>query len=172
MSAMKERCNCDARSRETRDPTESCAAGRVERPARPLLATALVAAVLCLFVCGCPSKKEDPPKPDPSSPESYMNDKEFRGRLAAERREHVSLIRDRNAIAEKMKEMIEAKKAELKTEDLEKVRVELEKDPAWNDLYSQCTNANAKVEAHSRKRLGIVRDRIAPRKPKKQPVSK
>ena len=126
------------------------------------LPTALVAAVLCLFVCGCPSKKEDPPKPDPSSPESYMNDKEFRGRLAAERREHVSLIRDRNAIAEKMKEMIEAKKAELKTEDLEKVRVELEKDPAWNDLYSQCTNANAKVEAHSRKRLGIVRNRIAP----------
>ena len=91
-----------------------------------------------------------------------MNDKEFRGKLAAERREHVSLIRDRNAIAEKMKEMIEAKKAELKTEDLEKVRVELEKDPAWNDLYSQCTNANAKVEAHSRKRLGIVRDRITP----------
>ena len=95
-----------------------------------------------------------------------MRDKEFRGKLAAERREHVSLIQDRNAIAEKMKEMIEAKKAELKTEDLEKVRVELEKDPAWNDLYSQCTNANAKVEAHSRKRLGIVRDRIAPsRKP-------
>ena len=61
---------------------------------------------------------------------------------------------------------LKAKKAELKTEDLEKVRVELEKDPAWNDLYSQCTNANAKVEAHSRKRLGIVRDRIAPsRKP-------
>ena len=166
MSAMRERFSCDARSRETHDPAELCAAGRVERPARPLLAAALVAAVLLALVVGC-RKEEEPvpapkPEPDPSSPEVYMRDKEFRGKLAAERREHVSLIRDRNAIAEKMKEMIEAKKAELKTEDLEKVRVELEKDPAWNDLYSQCTNANAKVEAHSRKRLGIVRNRIAP----------
>ena len=133
---------------------------------------AAMAVVLMVLVAGCPSRKEEPPKPDPSSPESYMNDKEFRGKLAAERKEHVALIRDRNAIADRMKAMIEAKKAELKTDDLEKVKAELEKDPAWNDLYSQCTNANAKVEAHSRKRLGIVRDRIAPRNTKKQPVSK
>ena len=136
------------------------------------VARAAVFAVLAAFVAGCPSKKEEPPKPDPSSPESYMNDKEFRGKLANERREHVALIRDRNAIAEKMKAMVDAKKAELKTEDLEKVKVELEKDPAWNDLYSQCTNANAKVEAHSRERLGIVRQRITPKKPGKAPVSK
>ena len=134
--------------------------------------TAVTAAVLLAFVAGCPSKKEEPPKPDPSSPESYMNDKEFRGRLAAERKKHVALIRDRNAIADRMKEMIEAKKAEMKTDDLEKVKVELEKDPAWNDLYAQCTNANAKVEAHSRERLGIVRQRITPNKPGKAPVSK
>jgi len=133
---------------------------------------AAVFAVLAAFVSGCPSKKEEPPKPDPSSPESYMNDKEFRGRLEKERKKHVALIRDRNAIAGKMKEMIEAKKAELKTEDLEKVKVELEKDPAWNDLYSQCTNANAKVEAHSRERLGIVRQRITPKGQRKAPVSK
>ena len=134
--------------------------------------TAVIAAVLLAFVAGCPSKKEEPPKPDPSSPESYMRDKEFRGRLAAERKKHVALIRDRNAIADRMKEMIEAKKAEMKTDDLEKVKVELEKDPAWNDLYAQCTNANAKVEAHSRERLGIVRQRITPKKPGKAPVSK
>ena len=129
-------------------------------------------AVLLALVCGCPSKKEEPPKPEPSSPESYMNDKEFRGRLAAERKEHVALIRERNCVVAKMKEMIEAKKDELKTEDLEKVKAELEKDPAWNDLYSQCTNANAKVEAHSRERLGIVRERITPKRPKGKPVSK
>jgi len=134
--------------------------------------TAVIAAFILAFVAGCPSKKEEPPKPDPASPESYMKDKEFRGRLAAERKKHVSLIRDRNAIADRMKEMIEAKKAELKTDDLEKVKVELEKDPAWNDLYAQCTNANAKVEAHARERLGIVRQRITPNKPAKAPVSK
>lgn len=148
-------------------------AGRAVSPRPPLPATAFFAAALCLFLCGCPSKKgEEPPKPDPSSPESYMKDKEFRGRLAEERKKHVELIRDRNAIADRMKEMIEAKKAELKTDDLEKVKVELEKDPAWNDLYAQCTNANAKVEAHSRERLGIVRQRITPNKPGKAPVSK
>ena len=127
----------------------------------------------CAFLCGCPGKKEpDPQTPDPSSPESYMRDKEFRGRLAAERRAHVALVRDRNAIAERMKAMIEAKKAELGTDDLKVVQTALENDPAWKDLYSQCTNANAKVEAHSRERLGIVRDRIAPKHQRKAPVSK
>ena len=143
---------------------------RRKRPG--LVKTAVTAALLLAFVSGCPSKKEEPPKPDPSSPESYMKDKEFRGRRAEERKKHVELIRDRNAIAERMKEMIEAKKAELKTDDLEKVKVELEKDPAWNDLYAQCTNANAKVEAHSRERLGIVRQRITPKGQTKAPVTK
>ena len=137
-----------------------------------MVARAAVFAVLAAFASGCPSKKDEPPKPDPSSPESYMNDKEFTGRLAAERKVHVSLIRERNAIVEKMKAMIEAKKAELKTDDLGKVKVELEKDPAWKDLHSQCTNANAKVEAHSRERLGIVRQRITPKQQRKAPVSK
>lgn len=143
----------------------------VERGLKSVSGMAL-AAFLCTLLCGCPSGKEEPPKPDPSSPESYMNDKEFRDRLAAERKVHVALIRDRNAIAEKMKEMIEAKKSELKTEDLKVVQAALEKDSAWNDLYSQCTNANAKVEAHNRERLGIVRQRITPKHPKKAPVSK
>lgn len=138
----------------------------------PLPATSLIVAALCALLCGCPSKKDEPPKPDPSSPESYMRDKEFRGKLAKERREHVALIRDRNAVAEQMKAMIEAKKAELKTEDLKVVQSALEKDPAWNDLYAQCTNANAKVEAHGRARLRMVRERITPKQSRKTPVSK
>ena len=153
--------------------TVECAAERrgTTRAARWTRAAVPCALLCAFFCCGCPKKKEPPP-PDPSSPESYMNDGKFRGRLAAERKEHVALIRDRNAIAERMKAMIEAKKAELKTEDLAVVQAALEKDPAWKDLYSQCTNANAKVEAHSRKRLGIVRDRIAPKQQRKEPISK
>ena len=144
-------------------------AARLTRTARAVVPCAF----LCALVCGCP-KKEEPakPAPDPSSPESYMNDKPFRDRLAAERAVHRDLLRDRNAIADRMKAMVEAKKAELKTDDLGAVKAALEKDPAWNDLYSQCTNANAKVEAHARARLGIVRERITPRKPRKEPVSK
>lgn len=126
---------------------------------RALKAVMLAAAVA--FVCGCP-KKDEPPAQDPSSPESYMNDTNFMGRLSKERAKHVALIRERNAVTAKMKEMIEAKKAELKTDDIGAVKAALEKDPAWMELYAQCTNANAKVEAHSRERLGIVRGRIAP----------
>ena len=129
-------------------------------------------ALLCILVCGCPKKKEPPPRPELSSPESYMNDTNFTGRLAAERRAHVALVRDRNAIADKMKAMIEAKKAELKTDDLTAVKEALDRDPAWKDLYSQCTNANAKVEAHAKERLGIVRERITRTTASKTPVSK
>jgi len=136
-----------------------------------LLPRAAVLAVLAVFVVGCPSKKEEQP-PDPSSPESYMNDTNFLGRLSGERREYLLLIRDRNAIAEKMKAMVDAKREELKTSDLEKVKTELEKDPAWNDLYTQITNANAKAEAQRRKVLGTARARIMPRRQDAKPVSK
>ena len=140
------------------------------------LKAAMLAAMLA-FSCGCPKKAPEPAAPDPSSPESYMNDTNFMGRLSKERAKHVALIRERNAITAKMKEMIEAKKDELKTDDIGAVKTALEKDPAWRELYAQCTNANAKVEAHGRERLGIVRNRITPggsrggRKDKK-PVSK
>ena len=136
-----------------------------------LLPKAAVFAVLSAFLVGCPSKQE-PPKPDLSSPESYMNDTNFMGRLSGERAKHAVLVRERNAIADRMKDMVDAKKAELKTEDLAAVKAALEKDPAWNDLYTQITNANAKVEAHARTRLGIVRERITPNRSKDKPVSK
>lgn len=134
------------------------------------LLRAVMAAVLAAFICGCPSKEEPPP--DPSSPESYMNDTNFIAGLSAERREYLLLIRERNAIAEKMKAMVDAKREELRTSDQEKVRVELEKDPAWNGLYTEVTNANAKAEAQRRKILGAARARITPKRQNAKPVSK
>lgn len=136
-----------------------------------LLPRAAVFAVLSAFVCGCPSEKEEPP-PDPSSPESYMNDTNFIAGLSAERREYLTIVRDRNAIAEKMKTMVDAKREELKTEDAAAVKAELEKDPAWNDLYAQITNANAKAEAQRKKVLGTAAARITPRRQNVKPVSK
>ena len=137
-----------------------------------LVPRAALFAVLSAFVCGCPSKNEEPPPPDPSSPESYMNDTNFIAGLSAERREYLMLVRDRNAIAEKMKAMVDAKKAELKTEDAAAIKAELEKDPAWNDLYAQITNANAKAEAQRKKVLGTAASRITPRRQNVKPVSK
>lgn len=135
-----------------------------------LLPRAAVCVVLLAFVCGCPSKEEQPP--DPSSPESYMNDTNFLGRLSAERREYLLKIRDRNKISDRMKAMVDAKMKEMNTEDPEKVKVELEKDPVWNDLYTQITNANAQAEALRKKILGTARNRITPRRQNPKPVSK
>ena len=86
------------------------------------------------------------------------------GALAAERVKHSDLMRARNEIARKMEAMIEAKKAEMKTDDLKEIKVELEKDPAWQALYVECTNANARVERHQREVFGKVRERITPKK--------
>ena len=116
-----------------------------------------------LFPAGC--RKEEPKRlVDPSSPESYVHDQAFMGGLKAARAKQGELIRERNAIAEKMKGMIEAKKAELKTEDLAKVKAVLDEDPAWQALYVQCTNANEVVRRHRQETLGKVRERIAPQK--------
>ena len=123
-----------------------------------LCATGLV----LLFLAGC--RKEEKKPVDPSSPASYVHDGKFMGALAAERVKHSELMRTRNEIARKMEAMIEAKKAEMKTDDLKKIKAELEKDPAWQALYVECTNANARVERHQREVFGKVRERITPKK--------
>ena len=119
--------------------------------------------VLSLVLAGC-RKEEKKPETPASSPASYMRDPVFRGKLAAERKEHVRLTQERNAIVLKMTAMIDAKKEELKTDDIEVVRAALENDPAWRELYAACTNANAAVESQRRKALGTVRERLAPEK--------
>ena len=143
---------------------------KVEKAWR-LLPRAAVCVVLLAFVVGCPSKKEEP-SPDPASPESYMNDTNFLGRLSAERREYLLKIRDRNAISDRMKAMVDAKMKEMKSDDPEKVKAELEKDPAWNDLYTQITNANAQAEAQRKKIFGTTAARITPKRQNGKPVSK
>ena len=118
--------------------------------------------LVLLSLAGCRKEEEKPV--DPSSPASYVHDKEFMGSLAAERAEQSRLIKSRNEISRKMVAMIEAKKAELKTDDLKKVRAELEKDAVWRELHTQCTNANAQVKKQRGELLGKVRARIAPEK--------
>jgi len=121
--------------------------------------------LLTLCTAGC-KRQEEKKKVvvDPASPASYVHDKKFMGKLAAERSKHSELMRERNAIADRMKAMIEAKKAELKTDDLKRVKAELDKDPAWQALYVECTNANARVQRHQREVFGSVRERLAPKK--------
>ena len=119
-----------------------------------------------LVFTGC-RREAEKPAPSPTSPEVYMNDKAFMGKLGEERKAQMKLVKARNDIATKMQAMVEAMRAKLKTDDLMKVKAELEKDPEWNRLYVACTNANAKCEANRRATLSTVRERLTPK-----PISK
>lgn len=116
------------------------------------------------FIFGGCEKVPAKPEPPRNSPESYMKDPVFRQALEEQRQVRNDLARSRNIVVDKMIAMIEAKKKELKTEDLEKVRVELEKDPEWKSLYQRCLDANQAIKDNRKKTLGIVRERIAPEK--------
>lgn len=135
-----------------------------------LVPVVLVAAGVCVAVFW--GRREEPKPVDPASPASYMHDSAFIGDLAARRAQHSDLMRARNAIAEKMKAMVDAKCEEMKTRDVKKVQAELEKDPAWRELYVQCTNANAVVERNRRETFAKVRARLTPQNAATQQAQK
>ena len=137
---------------------------------RQITSAFYVPVVLCaigftLVFQGCEKAQEAPPR---ESPASYMNDKDFRGKLTADRKERQQLLGSRGEVVSKMKAMIDAKKRELGTDDLSKVKAELDKDPEWQALYKQCEEANAKLSEHRKNTLKTVRERITP----KNPISK
>lgn len=134
-----------------------------------LVPVVLVAAGVCVAVFW--PRHEEPKPVDPASPASYMHDKAFLGDLAAQRAQQSEIIRSRNEVARKMTAMIEVKKAELKTDDVKKVEAELEKDPAWRELYAQCTNANERILRNRREMLNKVRARLTPQKQVPQKVT-
>lgn len=126
----------------------------------------------CLVLAGCgKDEKAVQQPPPPHAPENYMNDPEFRGKLAEARKTHLKLIRDRNVIADKMQAKIEALRERLKTSDDAKIKAELEKDPEWQELYKQCQEANAKVKAQRQEALGAVRSRLTPPTTQKKTTS-
>ena len=144
-------------------PPVGCNIEMIMRTRARLVPFVLCAMGIISFVLpGC-RKEEKAPEIPASSPASYMNDRKFIGELAAERAEQSRLIVARNEISRKMVAMIEAKKEELKTDDLKIVRAELEKDAVWRELHTQCTNANAQVAKQRGELLGKVRARIAPK---------
>lgn len=132
----------------------------------PIALVAMGLGALVLTGCGRNDKAPERAAVPPHSPESYMHDKEFQGQLAKERAEHRALLRQRNAITQKMKAKVDAAKARLgASADAAAIKAELEKDAEWRELYVQCTNANATVTAHRRATLGTVRRRITPKRP-------
>ena len=120
------------------------------------LAAAVAAGVALCVLAGCSRESAEP-----SSPESYMKDRDFVKTLEDQRRRQGELDAAHRKLAGEMAAMIEAKKKELKTEDLEKVRLELEKNEEWKSLYGRCLDAATAAKENRSKTEGIVRKRIS-----------
>ena len=120
-----------------------------------LAAMVAAGAVLCVLT-GCTRESAEP-----SSPESYMKDEGFLKALEDQRRLQGELNAAHRKLAAQMAAMIEAKKKELKTEDLEKVRLELEKNEEWKQLHRRCLDAATAARENRSKTEGIVRKRIS-----------
>ena len=113
----------------------------------------------------------------PSSPESYMKDKAFRAKLDGQTAKRGELAAARSAVVAQMTEMIEAKRkalgiagkpgSALSPGDEAKLKAALEKDPAWNELYKRCQDANAAIAENRRDTMAAVRERLARRGSKK-----
>ena len=110
--------------------------------------------------CSREEAKESPSAVPSAAATGRMQDATYVKTLTADRTRYVELVRDRNAIADKMRAMVEAKKAELKTDDLSKVKAVLDKDPAYQALYAECEKANARVERQRQETLKDVREKL------------
>ena len=118
---------------------------------------------LVLFLAGC-RKEEKAPEIPASSPASYMNDPVFRDKLGGQRKARNRLVAERGEYVEKMKAMVDAKKAELKTDDAAKVKAALAESAEWKDLTGRYEELTKRIEEVRREQLKVVRDRITPKK--------
>lgn len=112
-----------------------------------------------LVLTGC-ERTADEASPKSEATASCMSDPKFRQDLAEARAERNGLAKARNDVVAKLNAMIAAKKAELKTDDVAKVRAELEKDPEWRSLCQRCLDANQAIEESRKRTLEQVRGRL------------
>jgi len=127
---------------------------------KSVCAKAVFMAALAAALAGCSREGEKKAAVSPASPESYMKDEAFRGRLDGQVAKRGELAQARNAVVAQMAEMVEAKKRELGTDDEAALRAALEKDPAWRELYTRCQDANAAIGENRRETMAVVRERL------------
>ena len=127
---------------------------------KSVCARAVFLAALLAALAGCSREGEGNAAVSPAAPESYMKDREFRGRLDGQVAKRAELAKARNAVVERMAAMIEAKKSELGTDDEAALRAALEKDPEWRDLYARCQDANAAIGENRKETMAVVRERL------------
>lgn len=114
-----------------------------------------------LIGCGRDSASTDE-KPASHTPESYMNDPEFREKLEAQRARKKELLSSRAIIESQMKAKIDAAVKEHGTNDMAAVRAALDADPEWRELRKRCSDANKALTENRRKTNAIVGARLRP----------
>ena len=139
----------------TRDLQGKDESGRMHTMTRKKALAAALSALAVALVCawgtvGCDRGK---PAPDPSSPESYMKDPEFRGKVD-------SLAKKRNSLMGEYRRLGEELDAAKKAGDETKAK----------DLEGRMEACKAEYDAIRGEQLRTVRERLAPkgRKPLKE----
>ena len=127
---------------------------------KSVYAKAVFLAVLLAALAGCSREGENKAAVSPAAPESYMKDREFRGRLDGQVAKRGELAKARSAVVAQMAAMVEAKKKELGTDDETVLKAALEKDPEWRDLYARCQDANAAIGENRKETMAVVRERL------------
>ena len=118
------------------------------------------AAAVCAAVwTGCSREEAQEPQLDPVK--DRLADPVYRAQIDAAIAERGDLIKNRAAIVAEMEKVIAAVKARMPGATDDAVKAELEKNPAWNDLYKQCEDANAAIEAQSARSREMIRQRIS-----------
>lgn len=121
----------------------------------------LAAAIGLSALAGCSREGDKAGASESPAAQASLKDEVFKAKLRDQVSKRNELASARNAVVEKMAEMIEAKKKELGTDDLEKVRAELEKDPAWRELRARCEDANTAISENRKSTMAVVREKLA-----------
>ena len=113
-----------------------------------------------LLLAGCGKEEPASSAVDPSSPESYMKDPEFRGKLKALRKKRVEIEEGQEYVDRRMSELVAAKMAELKTSSREQAIEALKDNPEWKTLVSRQEDAARAVRENRAQALAKVRARV------------
>ena len=128
---------------------------RQKKANAPGLVRGLLLVALCAAgVVGC-SRESEKDAPPPYVPESYMNDPEFRGKLAEHRQARNKIVNERAAVVAKMREIEQRARGD---------EAVFTNAPSWKALKAQLEDLNARYEQARQEQLKYVRDRVAPKK--------
>ena len=120
------------------------------------VARGLFLVALCASgVVGCSREEAQEEAPPPYVPESYMNDPEFRSKLAEHRQARNKIVNERAAVVAKMREIEQRARGD---------EAVFTNAPSWKALKAQLEDLNARYEQARQEQLKYVRDRVAPKK--------